>query len=41
MSTDEPVILAIRVRGTVSVRPQIEDTLDKLKLVRLHHAVVL
>ncbi|MGQ4870871.1 MAG: 50S ribosomal protein L30 [Candidatus Thorarchaeota archaeon] len=41
MSTDEPVILAIRVRGTVSVRPQIEDTLDKLRLVRLHHAVVL
>ncbi len=41
MSTDEPVILAIRLRGTVSVRPQIEDTLNKLHLVRLHHAVVL
>ncbi len=41
MSADEPVILAIRVRGTVSVRPQIEDTLNKMNLVRLHHAVVL
>ncbi|UCE11879.1 MAG: 50S ribosomal protein L30 [Candidatus Thorarchaeota archaeon] len=35
------MILAIRVRGQVRVRPQIEDTLDKLLLVRLHHARVL
>ncbi len=41
MSADEPVVLAIRVRGTVGVRPQIEDTLNKLNLVRVHHAVVL
>lgn len=41
MSTEEKVILAIRVRGRVRVRPQIENTLDKLSLVRLHHARVL
>jgi large subunit ribosomal protein L30 len=40
MSSEEKVILAIRVRGQVSVRPQIEDTLDKLLLIRLHHARV-
>lgn len=40
MSTDEKVILAVRVRGRVRVRPQIETTLDKLSLVRLHHAKV-
>ncbi len=40
MSEDEKVILAIRVRGRVRVKPQIEDTLQKLKLVRLHHARV-
>lgn len=40
MSAEEKVILAIRVRGRVRVRPQIEDTLDKLSLVRLHHARV-
>ncbi len=40
MSSDEKVILAIRVRGRVRVRPQIEDTLNKLSLVRLHHARV-
>ncbi|MFW9918391.1 MAG: 50S ribosomal protein L30 [Candidatus Thorarchaeota archaeon] len=34
------MILAIRVRGRVRVRPQIEDTLTKLSLVRLHHARV-
>jgi large subunit ribosomal protein L30 len=41
MSSEEKVILAIRVRGQVSVRPQIEDTLDKLLLGRLHQARVL
>ncbi len=40
MSEDEKTILAIRVRGRVRVRPQIEDTLNKLSLVRLHHARV-
>lgn len=38
MSETEKVILAIRVRGQVGVRPQIEDTLDKLLLGRLHQA---
>ena len=38
MSEDEKVILAIRVRGIARVRPQIEDTLDKLLLGRVHQA---
>ncbi len=38
MSENEKVILAIRVRGQVSVRPQIEETLNKLLLLKLHHA---
>ena len=38
MSETEKVVLAIRVRGRVRVRPQIEDTLDKLLLGRLHQA---
>jgi large subunit ribosomal protein L30 len=38
MSETEKVILAIRVRGQVRVRPQIADTLDKLLLGRLHQA---
>jgi large subunit ribosomal protein L30 len=38
MSETEKLILAIRVRGQVRVRPQIEDTLDKLLLGRLHQA---
>jgi large subunit ribosomal protein L30 len=38
MSEQEKLILAIRVRGQVRVRPQIEDTLDKLLLGRLHQA---
>ncbi len=38
---DSPVVLAIRVRGQVRVRPQIKYTLDKLKLGRLHHARIL
>ncbi len=38
---EDGVILAIRIRGRVSVRPQIEDTLEKLKLHRVHHARVL
>ncbi|TXT53723.1 MAG: 50S ribosomal protein L30 [Candidatus Thorarchaeota archaeon] len=38
MSDDEKTILAIRVRGQVRVRPQIETTLDNLLLIRLHHA---
>lgn len=41
MSVEEKVVLAIRVRGRVRVRPQIEDTLGKLQLVRLHHAKLL
>ena len=41
MSTEEKVVLAIRVRGQVRVRPQIKHTLNKLSLVRLHHARVL
>jgi large subunit ribosomal protein L30 len=41
MSTEQKIYLAIRVRGRVRVRPQIEDTLDKLSLVRLHHAKIL
>jgi large subunit ribosomal protein L30 len=40
MSEAEKVILAIRVRGQVRVRPQIADTLDKLLLGRLHQARV-
>ena len=38
MSETEKLVLAIRVRGQVRVRPQIEDTLDKLLLGRLHQA---
>jgi large subunit ribosomal protein L30 len=38
MSEGSKVVLAIRVRGQVRVRPQIEDTLDKLLLGRLHQA---
>jgi large subunit ribosomal protein L30 len=38
MSEAEKIVLAIRVRGQVRVRPQIEDTLDKLLLGRLHQA---
>ena len=38
MSEKEKVVLAIRVRGQVRVRPQIEVTLDKLLLGRLHQA---
>ena len=38
MSETEKVILAIRIRGKVRVRPQIEDTLGKLRLGRLHQA---
>lgn len=41
MSDSDKVILAIRVRGQVRVRPQIEDTLDKLLLGHLHHARLL
>jgi large subunit ribosomal protein L30 len=41
MSEAEKIILAIRVRGQVRVRPQIEDTLDKLLLGRLHQARLL
>jgi len=41
MSETEKVILAIRVRGQVRVRPQIEFTLDKLLLGRLHQARLL
>ncbi len=41
MSAEEKVVLAIRVRGQVRVRPQIEHTLNKLSLVRLHHARVM
>lgn len=41
MSEAEKIVLAIRVRGQVRVRPQIEDTLDKLLLGRLHQARIL
>lgn len=41
MSEKERVILAIRVRGQVSVRPQIENTLNKLLLLKLYHARIL
>ncbi len=41
MSSDEKVVLAIRVRGQVGVRPQIEDTLGKLLLGKLHQARIL
>ncbi|MHA1959714.1 MAG: 50S ribosomal protein L30 [Candidatus Thorarchaeota archaeon] len=41
MSAEEKVVLAIRLRGQVSVRPQIEQTLDQLLLLRIHHARVL
>ncbi|MFW9926606.1 MAG: 50S ribosomal protein L30 [Candidatus Thorarchaeota archaeon] len=41
MSEAEKVVLAIRVRGQVKVRPQIDDTLDKLLLGRLHQARLL
>ena len=38
MSEKEKVILAIRIRGNVRVRPQIQDTLEKLRLGRLNQA---
>jgi large subunit ribosomal protein L30 len=38
MTEAEKIVLAIRVRGQVRVRPQIEFTLDKLLLGRLHQA---
>ncbi len=41
MSSSEPLILAIRVRGQTRVRPEIEDTLEKLLLLRLHNARIL
>jgi large subunit ribosomal protein L30 len=41
MSSEETVILAIRVRGQVRVRPQIAETLKKLRLGRLHQARLL
>jgi large subunit ribosomal protein L30 len=41
MSEAEKIVLAIRVRGQVRVRPQIEDTLDKLLLGRLHQARIM
>ena len=41
MSSGEELILAIRVRGQVKVRPQIQNTLTKLSLRKLHHARVL
>ncbi len=41
MSSEEKVVLAIRVRGQVRVRPQIKHTMNKLSLVRLHHARVM
>ena len=41
MSEAEKVMLVIRVRGQVKVRPQIEDTLNKLLLGRLHQARIL
>ncbi len=41
MSSAEKVILAIRVRGRTRIRPEIEDTLEKLLLIRLHHARIL
>ena len=41
MSDTEKIVLAIRVRGQVRVKPQIEDTLNKLLLGRLHQARVL
>ncbi|MGQ4911403.1 MAG: 50S ribosomal protein L30 [Candidatus Thorarchaeota archaeon] len=41
MSESEKTVLVIRVRGQVRVRPQIEDTLDKLLLGRLHQARLL
>jgi large subunit ribosomal protein L30 len=41
MSEAEKIILAIRVRGQVRVRPQIADTLNKLRLGRLHQARLL
>ena len=37
-SSEGKVILAIRLRGQVSVRPQIKDTMKKLRLGRLHQA---
>ncbi len=41
MSEEEKIVLAIRVRGQVRVKPQIEDTLNKLLLGRLHQARIL
>jgi large subunit ribosomal protein L30 len=41
MNDADKVILAIRVRGQVRVRPQVSDTLDKLLLGRLHQARLL
>lgn len=38
MSEEGKVVLAIRLRGQVRVRPQIDTTLDKLLLLKLHHA---
>ncbi|NWF97002.1 MAG: 50S ribosomal protein L30 [Candidatus Thorarchaeota archaeon] len=41
MSTTDSVIIAIRVRGQARVRPEIEDTLNKLLLGRVHQARIL
>ena len=41
MSEAEKIVLAIRVRGQVRVRPQIENTLDKLLLGRVHQARIM
>lgn len=41
MSQEEKPILAIRLRGPARVRPEIEDTLENLRLRRVHHARVI
>jgi len=41
MNTEEKVILAIRVRGSVRVGPEIQQTLKDLKLARLHQARII
>lgn len=41
MSGEEKIILAIRLRGPARVRPEIEDTLEYLRLRKVHHARII
>jgi len=41
VSEEKKLILAIRLRGPARVRPQIEGTLEYLRLFRVHHARII